>query len=53
MSEWREIALGDVLTLQRGFDITKKMQQAAPFLLSRHRASGRSTIKPMFRGQAS
>ncbi len=27
MSEWREVALGEVLTLQRGFDITKKMQR--------------------------
>ena len=27
MAEWREVALGDVLTLQRGFDITKKTQR--------------------------
>lgn len=27
MSEWREVRLGDMLTLQRGFDITKKMQR--------------------------
>ncbi len=27
MSEWREVPLGDVLTLQRGFDITKKIQR--------------------------
>jgi len=27
VSEWREVALGEVLTLQRGFDITKKMQR--------------------------
>lgn len=27
MDEWREMSLGDVLTLQRGFDITKKQQR--------------------------
>lgn len=27
MSEWREVTLGDVVTLQRGFDITKKEQR--------------------------
>ncbi len=27
MPEWRKVALGDVLTLQRGFDITKKQQR--------------------------
>lgn len=27
MGEWREVTLGDVLTLQRGFDITKKQQR--------------------------
>lgn len=30
MSEWQEKSLGDVLTLQRGFDITKKMQRPGP-----------------------
>jgi len=30
MGEWRETSLGDVLTLQRGFDITKKMQRPGP-----------------------
>jgi type I restriction enzyme S subunit len=30
MSEWRERRLGDVLTLQRGFDITKKEQRPGP-----------------------
>lgn len=28
MTEWREATLGEVLTLQRGFDITKKEQRA-------------------------
>jgi type I restriction enzyme, S subunit len=27
MGEWRELPLGEVLTLQRGFDITKKQQR--------------------------
>ena len=27
MSDWREVPLGEVLTLQRGFDITKKSQR--------------------------
>lgn len=27
MDEWRDVSLGDVLTLQRGFDITKKEQR--------------------------
>lgn len=27
MSEWRDVTLGDMLTLQRGFDITKKQQR--------------------------
>lgn len=36
MSEWRDVTLGDVLTLQRGFDITKKMQRpgAVPVISS-------------------
>lgn len=29
-SEWAEMPLGDVLTLQRGFDITKKEQRDGP-----------------------
>jgi len=27
VNEWREVTLGDVLTLQRGFDITRKQQR--------------------------
>ncbi len=27
MSEWRECALGEIITLQRGFDITQKNQE--------------------------
>ena len=30
MTEWRETTLGDVLTLQRGFDITKREQRPGP-----------------------
>jgi type I restriction enzyme S subunit len=30
VGEWREVALGDVLTLQRGFDITKAHQRPGP-----------------------
>lgn len=30
MSEWREVPLGEVLTLQRGFDVTKKTQRPGP-----------------------
>jgi len=30
MSDWQQLRLGDVLTLQRGFDITKKQQRPGP-----------------------
>ncbi len=31
MSEWRDVTLGEVLTLQRGFDLTEKEATAGPF----------------------
>lgn len=31
MTEWREVLLGDVLTLQRGFDLTEKEAAPGPF----------------------
>lgn len=31
VSEWREVELGDVLTLQRGFDLPKKDRRPGPF----------------------
>src|SRR6187551_1752285 len=31
MSEWADCALGDVLTLQRGFDLPKRLRQPGPY----------------------
>lgn len=31
MSEWREVALGDLITLQRGFDLTAKAATPGPY----------------------
>jgi len=31
VSEWREVCLGDVLTLQRGFDLPKAERQSGPY----------------------
>ncbi len=33
MSEWKDYKLGDVVTFQRGFDITKKEQSIGEFLV--------------------
>ncbi len=31
MSEWQDCTLGDICTLQRGFDITKNDQDSGPY----------------------
>lgn len=31
MSEWRETVLGDVITLQRGFDLPKRAGEPGPY----------------------
>lgn len=31
MSEWREVTLGEVITLQRGFDLPKRAREPGPY----------------------
>lgn len=45
MSEWREVALGEVLTLQRGFDLPSRERVAGPVpIVSSSRVTGRHTV---------
>jgi type I restriction enzyme, S subunit len=44
---WREVLLGEVLTFQRGFDITKAQQRPGPFLV--YSSSGPNSSHAEFR----
>ena len=45
MSEWREASLGDVLTLQRGFDLPARDRVAGPFpIVSSSGVTGRHAV---------
>lgn len=45
MSEWREVTLGDVLTLQRGFDLPARDRVAGPYpIVSSSGVTGRHAV---------
>ncbi|HEV7774232.1 MAG TPA: hypothetical protein VGO48_13200 [Conexibacter sp.] len=45
MGEWREVALGDVLTLQRGFDLPARKREDGPVpVVSSSGVTGRHSV---------